>query len=433
MPKPASLLSLAFLAACMAVEKPRLPPPPAAAPAAGEFVDDPHSGNGYNLDDYAALTGRAVPGFREPPLLAERVARGELPPVSERLPDNPLVIVPWEEIGSYGGTLRYAATGFVGDTYLRYFNETQLLEIKPEPGTSPSAAAAHAGDGVPGTRGLGAVVHLHARAPLGGGGVRAGQGSRRRELPDPRPLAARGAAQPGGPRARAQPLLLQDRPGGEPASLHRPPGAHLRLRHPDEEPQDHLGGDRPAVPVDAAQRLPAAQAQRGGRGLPRRHHAHRPGVPPHLPFQLPHEGPGLEPHHRRRPLPPRSVARLQPSGDERGAVARGRQAVAAGAAPRQPLVRSVVRRLLRRVRPRARPPAPRRDGAGLGRGAPLPPAPRRRAADPHPPLPVGADRVGQRRRDGPGILERPRHRRHRQVLRPARPAAGGQRGSPSTW
>ena len=244
MPKPASLLSLAFLAACMAVEKPRLPPPPAAAPAAGEFVDDPHSGNGYNLDDYAALTGRAVPGFREPPLLAERVARGELPPVSERLPDNPLVIVPWEEIGSYGGTLRYAATGFVGDTYLRYFNETQLLEIKPEPGTSPIAAAADAGDGVPGARGLGAVVHLHPRAPLGGGGVRAGQGSRRRELP---------------------------------------------------------------------------------------------------------------------------------------------------------------------------------------------PAPRRRAADPHPPLPVGADRVGQRRRDGPGILERPRHRRHRQVLRPGRPAAGGQRGSPSTW
>ena len=137
MPKPASLLCLAFLAACMAAEKPRLPPPPAAAPAAGEFVDDPHSGNGYNLDDYAALTGRAVPAFREPPLLAERVARGELPPVADRLPDNPLVLVPWEEIGSYGGTLRYAATGFVGDTYLRYFNETQLLEIKPEPGTSP--------------------------------------------------------------------------------------------------------------------------------------------------------------------------------------------------------------------------------------------------------------------------------------------------------
>ena len=282
MPKPASLLSLAFLAACMAVEKPRLPPPPAAAPAAGEFVDDPHSGNGYNLDDYAALTGRAVPGFREPPLLAERVARGELPPVSERLPDNPLVIVPWEEIGSYGGTLRYAATGFVGDTYLRYFNETQLLEIKPEPGTSPSAAAAHAGDGVPGTRGLGAVVHLHARAPLGGGGVRAGQGPRRRELPGSRsPRTGR---------------------GGSPTSTRA------------------AGGWRSSCRA----RFPTSRAS--------------------------------------------------------------------ACAP-----------------------------------------PRRRAADPHPPLPVGADRVGQRRRDGPGILERPRHRRHRQVLRPGRPAAGGQRGSPSTW
>ena len=32
--------------------------------------------------------------FGEAPMLADRVSRGELPPVSERLPENPLVIVP---------------------------------------------------------------------------------------------------------------------------------------------------------------------------------------------------------------------------------------------------------------------------------------------------------------------------------------------------
>lgn len=51
--------------------------------------------------------------FGEAPTLAERVSLGELPPVSKRLPENPLVVVPMEEIGIYGGTLRRALTGDV--------------------------------------------------------------------------------------------------------------------------------------------------------------------------------------------------------------------------------------------------------------------------------------------------------------------------------
>ncbi len=51
--------------------------------------------------------------FSEAPMLAKRVLRGELPPVSDRLPENPLVIVPMEAIGTYGGTLRRALTGDV--------------------------------------------------------------------------------------------------------------------------------------------------------------------------------------------------------------------------------------------------------------------------------------------------------------------------------
>lgn len=60
----------------------------------------------------------AVPAgqYNEAPMLAERVARGELPPVDERLPNNPLVLTQERnmapdgsldyEIGTYGGTLR---------------------------------------------------------------------------------------------------------------------------------------------------------------------------------------------------------------------------------------------------------------------------------------------------------------------------------------
>ncbi len=44
--------------------------------------------------------------YNEAPSLAEMVAAGELPPADERLPDEPLVIEPVEEIGQYGGTWR---------------------------------------------------------------------------------------------------------------------------------------------------------------------------------------------------------------------------------------------------------------------------------------------------------------------------------------
>ena len=33
--------------------------------------------------------------FGEAPILAEKVKNGELPAVSERLPENPLIVVPW--------------------------------------------------------------------------------------------------------------------------------------------------------------------------------------------------------------------------------------------------------------------------------------------------------------------------------------------------
>jgi peptide/nickel transport system substrate-binding protein len=49
--------------------------------------------------------------FQEAPTLAAQVAAGQLPPVAERLPSNPLVVDVVDEIGVYGGTLRRAFTG----------------------------------------------------------------------------------------------------------------------------------------------------------------------------------------------------------------------------------------------------------------------------------------------------------------------------------
>lgn len=63
--------------------------------------------------DPAILKNRT---FGEAPILAQRVKLGELPPVSERLPENPLVVVPVDTIGQYGGTIRRALTGDIVQT-----------------------------------------------------------------------------------------------------------------------------------------------------------------------------------------------------------------------------------------------------------------------------------------------------------------------------
>jgi len=49
--------------------------------------------------------------YREAPQLAELVEKGELPPVDERLPKEPLVVEPVEEVGQYGGTWRQLHIG----------------------------------------------------------------------------------------------------------------------------------------------------------------------------------------------------------------------------------------------------------------------------------------------------------------------------------
>ena len=73
--------------------------------APGELVVYP------TLADYEAATGNSISSFGEAPILAQRVAAGELREVADRLPDEPLVVDPLEGIGQYGGTFQ---TGTIG-------------------------------------------------------------------------------------------------------------------------------------------------------------------------------------------------------------------------------------------------------------------------------------------------------------------------------
>ena len=87
----------------------------------------------------AAASGAG--GYQEAPMLAERVAAGELPPVNERLPENPLVLTLERsaapdgmldelKVGSYGGTVRLInlAPNFAPEMY---FMTIETLLARP--------------------------------------------------------------------------------------------------------------------------------------------------------------------------------------------------------------------------------------------------------------------------------------------------------------
>lgn len=71
----------------------------------------------YNLTDWEKKSGKKITTYHEAPMLTKMVAAGEIPPLKERLPKEPLVVKPAESIGKYGGTLVFAGTNlmYVGD------------------------------------------------------------------------------------------------------------------------------------------------------------------------------------------------------------------------------------------------------------------------------------------------------------------------------
>ncbi|MGI6366956.1 MAG: ABC transporter substrate-binding protein [Anaerolineae bacterium] len=71
--------------------------------------------------------------FSEAPMLAERVAAGELPPVEERLPEDPLVVEVLESIGQYGGTITVGsnASTLMGGDLDRVCPPINYLRIAP--------------------------------------------------------------------------------------------------------------------------------------------------------------------------------------------------------------------------------------------------------------------------------------------------------------
>ena len=109
--------------------------PDAPVLAGSPFITtDPQGGN-----IWPSIVLNNVPSsFQEAPMLAALVASGDLPPVEERLPTNPLVIEPADGIGKYGGTWFRAFTGPADGQnmerplkdHLLYF-DTGMTDVQP--------------------------------------------------------------------------------------------------------------------------------------------------------------------------------------------------------------------------------------------------------------------------------------------------------------
>ena len=86
--------------------------------------------------------------YKEAPALTDQVKAGKLPPVSQRLPDNPLVVPVVDSVGQYGGVWRRAFLGpadannyirVVYDALFRFSPDGAKIEPKIAESAEPSA------------------------------------------------------------------------------------------------------------------------------------------------------------------------------------------------------------------------------------------------------------------------------------------------------
>ena len=116
--------------------------------------------NSISRRAFLAATGAAlvlpalpvIPAFaadyKEADALKADVDAGKLPPVAQRLPENPLVITPVEQVGTYGGDWNMALVGGGGYSMLfRYQTYEPLLRYTPDwSGVTPNVAESFEGN-----------------------------------------------------------------------------------------------------------------------------------------------------------------------------------------------------------------------------------------------------------------------------------------------
>src|SRR3989442_10462884 len=124
--QPAPPITAPTAAPPAAAQKPADTPQPAVAATATTSTTTAPAPNG-NLPQVITDSSRAPKQFKEAPMLAEQVKAGKLPPVEQRLPQEPLVLQPTNEVGKYGGNWRMAFTGPADKQNMERHNHDHLL------------------------------------------------------------------------------------------------------------------------------------------------------------------------------------------------------------------------------------------------------------------------------------------------------------------
>ena len=81
------------------------------------------------LAEYEKYLGKNLT-FSENPIHAKRVKSGDFPTVDKRLPDEPLVVVPYDDIGKYGGILRGSSIAYEsGNSEILSWRQVNLVRL----------------------------------------------------------------------------------------------------------------------------------------------------------------------------------------------------------------------------------------------------------------------------------------------------------------
>ncbi len=88
------------------------------------------------------VPGAADADYGEAPMLGDLVDQGELPPVAERLPEEPLVVEPVHEVGEYGGTwYRFTLDDTFDWTIMKMYGHSPVRWVDDGLGIEPNWVA----------------------------------------------------------------------------------------------------------------------------------------------------------------------------------------------------------------------------------------------------------------------------------------------------
>jgi peptide/nickel transport system substrate-binding protein len=119
---------------------------PVAAPQAVEEAEEAAEAPAAAEETASEEAAEAMPAgqYNQAPTLAEMVQTGALPPVDERLPKEPMVLTPVEEVGTYGGQLAWVhPTPDLGAYQWQFLYEAPYRWSADASTIEPNLAVAH--------------------------------------------------------------------------------------------------------------------------------------------------------------------------------------------------------------------------------------------------------------------------------------------------